>query len=291
MFRHRFVEEKPQAVAFFKLPTTCGAKRRDNAARRRYALECRFPNFGMKPAFGGRGTVVSTSNGAAPGRSEQLDRELRRHRIRHALKEPEAAPPALRFFKQSQRSNWPVLGLGLTPGMGRRTRIGGIAFKRCVVRALVGLCLLVGGALFGLEHLTTNRRLAPVAGFNVTQAGLIDSAATNRPGDMVQTVAATQSTRLPDVQAAPNAPRAEQISPIVPPVQKVAPKVVAPAKAAVKSNAGKTKPAAKTVKAKDVPVVARPGFKLSCTAAQKLDAAKHKCVPLKSQARGVTKNA
>jgi hypothetical protein len=132
-----------------------------------------------------------------------------------------------------------------------------------------------------------------------------------------QTVAAADPMPLPQVQAAPtNAPHAEPINPIVAPVKRVAPKTVAPKAAIAKAGAVKGRVGATSVNAKVATGKAvtgkskvaaqpkstergvgvargtssgRPGFKLSCTSAQKLDAVRQRCVPLKSQAGGAVK--
>lgn len=138
-------------------------------------------------------------------------------------------------------------------------------------------------------------------------------------GGLVQTVAANEPAPLPPVTVAPQAPRAAPIDPIVTPLKAkpkasantTSPKSPVPGKAA-KSTAAKStvartaanKPASnkavaakvKSAKAKmtkssstaKLPAnatgvtVTRPGFKLTCTAAQKLDPVNQRCMPLKT---------
>jgi hypothetical protein len=97
-------------------------------------------------------------------------------------------------------------------------------------------------------------------------------------GSIFQTVAAVDANQ-PVVQAAPDAPKATPIDPIVAPIIKAVPSTPVPAKgkAAAPSKAKRDK-----AKADSVPV--RPGFKLTCTSSQKLDAAKKRCVALRSAA-------
>jgi len=131
-------------------------------------------------------------------------------------------------------------------------------------------------------------------------------------GGVVLTVAANEPSSLPPVTVAPQAPRAAQIAPIVTPMKstalktkskaaaKTAPKSKATAAAAsgkakstetkaaaaeVKSpasNAAKSKAAAKRPDSATRVTVTRPGFKLTCTAVQKLDPVKQRCVPVKT---------
>jgi hypothetical protein len=216
------------------------------------------------------------------------------------------------------------------------------------VRALIGLTLLVGGALGGLEHVTQQNPalLAPLW----TTVGLSDSAtpaaasgeqasapskpATDSP--VVQTLAVADTAPVtPSVSPLPVAQKSADV--IVPPVKRVKPvtppaepiavaapevktaavaaagavAVVAAAKTA-KVFAGRStlggpvpaatppaplaaskgvasKPVAKPAKqatAKPTPAAAipkRPGFKLTCTSAQKLDVEKQRCVALKGK--------
>jgi hypothetical protein len=168
------------------------------------------------------------------------------------------------------------------------------------------------------NSLAINSTAFPLMGASTSpalQANLAMIVATDTT--VYQTVAAADPMPLPQVQAAPpNAPRAEPINPIVAPVQRVAPKTVAPKAAVDQARAVKARAGAKSVNAKVAtgkaatgkPKVAaqpkstergvgvtrgtssgRPGFKLSCTSAQKLDAVRQRCVPLKSQAGGVVK--
>lgn len=128
-------------------------------------------------------------------------------------------------------------------------------------------------------------------------------------GGVIQTVAANDTPSLPPVSVAPQAPRAAPIDPIVTPLNRAAPKTNGAKTAATGKPAYHVKPAAshptgpaaKTKSAKfhdPKPVkttkaakpasntsgvnVIRPGFKLTCTAAQKLDPGKQRCVPLKT---------
>jgi hypothetical protein len=224
------------------------------------------------------------------------------------------------------------------------------------VRALIGLTLLVGGALGGLEHVTQQNPalLAPLW----TTVGLSESAVPAASlSDPAPTTAkpATDSPVVQTLAVADTAPAAASLSPapvsqkiadvIVPPVKRVkpvtpptepvaviapevktaavaaagavtvaaaktakvfagrstlggpvpvatppapvatskgvAPKIVAPKIVAPKSGAKITKQAA----AKTTPTASsqkRPGFKLTCTAAQRLDVAKQRCIAIKS---------
>ena len=165
------------------------------------------------------------------------------------------------------------------------------------MRSILGLALLVAASLGGIEYAT---KLMPTnAAVTAPQMQATLLAPTVAPaaetfGGIIQTVAATQPAPLPPVTVAPSAPHAEPINPIVEPIKRpppqmpVAKKVTKPAPA--KALAHKTHTAkAKVAKAKEtspqVPIVTvtRPGFKLTCTVAQRLDPAKQRCVPLKSQ--------
>lgn len=129
------------------------------------------------------------------------------------------------------------------------------------MRALFGLLLLLAVAL-GFEQVTG--RTPGGQGSGSAAFAAMPQPAPPR-GPVFQTVA-TVDTTLPQVEAAPGAPRAAPIDPIVTPIPKSVPKTpaaTAPAK-------GKSAPAK--------------GFKLSCTSSQKLDAAKKKCIPLKGTA-------
>lgn len=157
------------------------------------------------------------------------------------------------------------------------------------MRALLGLFLLAGAALFGIESLTTAGQPTANAGTGGVPSALL-TPGSGTFGGVVQTVAATQAVPLPPVTAAPDAPRAAPIDPIVAPIKKVAPKVVAPSAIAANPTGsksqvvGKSKAAKAVAKVKAAPVVAsRPGFKLSCTSTQKLDVGRQKCVPVKGQ--------
>ena len=175
------------------------------------------------------------------------------------------------------------------------------------MRSILGLALLVAASLGGIEYATKLMPASSPSSAPQMQATLLVPAVaptTETFGGIVQTVAATQPaliatqpTPLPTVTVAPLAPHAEPIKPIVEPIKRPPPKVPAaktvtkpvPVKATpAKVSAQKTKVAkAKPAKAKEttpkspIVTVTRPGFKLTCTVAQKLDPAKQRCVPLK----------
>ena len=156
------------------------------------------------------------------------------------------------------------------------------------MRALIGLTLLFGLGLTGVEHFTAagiNGRIAePVGGSGSGSASAqvaASSAVASGPRAIFQTVAA-----IDPVQVASGAPRAQPIAPII-------------AKAAsptAKSDTATGKPAAKS-KTKPVTVAdavkadatLRPGFKLTCTAEQKLDTVKKRCIALKGTALATAK--
>jgi hypothetical protein len=214
------------------------------------------------------------------------------------------------------------------------------------VRALIGLALLVGAALGGLEHVTQqNPSWFPVPGSSATSLTAGDVDATTQlaanmaklPSSAVfETVAMSDSTSTASMVAAPPTPTDAMVAPVkrVAPVtptgdasvsaiaktgavvagfvaaKAIAAKVIAPkagksvgsAAAPVKVAEGRSSPtftgksslggppvtglAASAVKSTGAKVApgasaARPGFKLTCTSAQKLDEAKHRCVSLK----------
>jgi hypothetical protein len=144
------------------------------------------------------------------------------------------------------------------------------------MRALMGLVLLLGIGLLGLENLggmvVSARQGGQAAAPAALQSGLTDT-----PSAVVRTIAVAEGTPLPAVEAAPQAPKAAPIDPIVTPVPRAAPK------AAVTGSTAAAKPA-KPAKASKPAASSRPGFKLTCTAAQKLDEARQKCLPLKNKA-------
>jgi hypothetical protein len=216
------------------------------------------------------------------------------------------------------------------------------------VRALIGLTLLMGGALGGLEHVTQQNPALLVPLW--TSVGLTDGAALAakptqdtdvnatpaRDKTVFQTLAVADTTpvappiNLASVDQSPAAlktadvivPPVKRVKPVTPPAEPVAvaaPEVktaaVAAAGAIAVAAAAKTakvfagrstlggpvpaatppapvavsKPAAKATKqatAKTPPAASvqkRPGFKLTCTAAQKLDVEKQRCVSLKGK--------
>ncbi|MEQ1694924.1 MAG: hypothetical protein ABL901_03695 [Hyphomicrobiaceae bacterium] len=178
------------------------------------------------------------------------------------------------------------------------------------MRSILGLALLVAVSLGGIEYATklmpTNAAsstpqmqatlLAPAPPFareSETFGGIIQTVAATQPAPV-----ATQPAPLPPVTVAPQAPRAEPINPIVEPIKRPPPAVktatksapvkaaaakVKAAKVAGKVKVAKAKPALKKSPAPDAPIVTviRPGFKLTCTVAQRLDPAKQRCVPAK----------
>jgi hypothetical protein len=177
------------------------------------------------------------------------------------------------------------------------------------MRAVIGLALLSGLALTGIEHVTAGLSglglglpVVPAASVApVTATGPVTtlvgpaavaalSAPQTGPRSIFQTVAVSDD--LP-VRAAPVAAQATPIVPIVAPVKKAPPKpVVADTKDTPKDKAKATTPKTtpsptKTATATTVTIVAtteRPGFKLSCTAEQRLDTVKKRCIPLKGPA-------
>ena len=165
------------------------------------------------------------------------------------------------------------------------------------MRLILGLALIVAASLGGIEYATKLVPTTAATGAPQVQATLLAPAlapATETFGGIVQTVAATEPAPLPPVTVAPQAPHAEPITPIVEPIKRPPPKMPAaktvtkPAPAKVtahKSNSAKSKTAkSKEPAAKDLGVtVTRPGFKLTCTVAQRLDPAKQRCVPVKRQ--------
>lgn len=196
------------------------------------------------------------------------------------------------------------------------------------MRALLGIGLAIGAGLLGIDHLTEQMSLG--GSFSSRNPLLAEARVAAPPPakTIVYQTAAAETSPLPQVQAAPGAPRAQPIEPIVAPVartkpvmpkvvvtkpaaSKVAPKAAPKAATAkpgtakagtpktgkTKVGAAKSKVASKPMPAKPAVTVMRPGvivpggsgFKLSCTAAQKLNAGRQRCVPLKSQAVGSVK--
>ena len=170
------------------------------------------------------------------------------------------------------------------------------------MRSILGLALLVAASLGGIEYATKLMPASSPSSAPQMQATLLAPAlapTTETFGGIVQTVAATQPavvatqpTPLPPVTVAPLAPHAEPINPIVEPIKRPPPKVTVaksvtkpvPAKvSAQKTKVAKAKPAKAKETTPKAPIVTvtRPGFKLTCTVAQKLDPAKQRCVPLK----------
>ncbi len=176
------------------------------------------------------------------------------------------------------------------------------------MRTLLGVALLMSAGLFGVDRLTAQTPKSDSSAIATLAVGassrVVESLSDRR---VVETVAAAEPMPpLPQVRAAPeNAPRAEPINPIVAPVPQASAKSVAPnagvakpaivkGRAASKKTpadaalnrakvANKSKPAHRAVSVTPpaVELPSRPGFKLSCTAAQKLDVARHRCIPLK----------
>ena len=145
------------------------------------------------------------------------------------------------------------------------------------MRSVIGLALLSGLALTGVERLTAPGRATEPA--RLASGAAATSVAKS---SMFTTVAESDA---PTVSVAPGAPRAAAIAPIVAPVKKT----VTPAT----TTAPVAKPTAVTPRAKtklattakpEVVTNGRPDFKLTCTAEQKLDTVKKRCIPLKGTA-------
>ena len=153
------------------------------------------------------------------------------------------------------------------------------------MRALLGLLLLAAVALAGYERATLSSSLQGWSFSSLTARQTASPAPIRPAGGVFQTVAATDPN-LPVVQAAPGAPKAAPIDPIVAPIKKAVP--ITPSPAA--SPPAKGKPAAsakaKAGKSNAGSASTRPGFKLTCTSTQKLDLAKKKCVSIKGADAG-----
>ena len=135
------------------------------------------------------------------------------------------------------------------------------------MRALIGLVLLAGAGYGGVQQLSQNWQGA-FGGAPEAQATALQPVAAGLVFQTVATSGADGANR-PDGQAATGT---------------VDPNVTAkPVVPEPKPPSGK---AARAPKSKQVGIAKRPGFRLSCTAGQKLDSVKQKCVALKSAAVG-----
>lgn len=153
------------------------------------------------------------------------------------------------------------------------------------MRALIGLALVATAGLAGLDHRGWQTPSAATVGHGLlgiqsSQSVVTTPAAPNGSRGVVQTVAALEGAQLPLVTAAPGAPRAEPIKPIIEPMAKPAPKLTADGKTEPKKGVGK--PSKRDGKSANS--TGRSGFKLTCTANQKLDVIKQKCIAVKKLA-------
>jgi hypothetical protein len=140
------------------------------------------------------------------------------------------------------------------------------------MRALVGLLLLIGAA-FGLHYAG---KVPDLRAYAIAQPAAVAPPPVRSSTTLVRTVAAAESETVPPtLEIGPYAPRAAPIDPVVPPVTKFVPAAPTPPASAAKAD---PKPKAKA-QAKSAKSATRPGFKLTCTAAQRLDTARNKCVP------------
>jgi hypothetical protein len=152
---------------------------------------------------------------------------------------------------------------------------------RCAVRAVIGFGLLVGLALTGVEHITATGFIGEPSGSAnaMAKANVLAPSPTLTPAPrasgIFQTLAAAD---VPIVKAAPDAPHAAPIDPIVAPVKKAAPAPVA------QPTNGKPKMPATVAQGSNGKTAPKAGFKLSCTSSQKLDTVKKRCIPLKGTA-------
>jgi hypothetical protein len=164
---------------------------------------------------------------------------------------------------------------------------------RCAVRAIIGFGLLVVLALTGVEHLTSSGYVGDHSGSALAKASITGSLTGAAPStertspSIFQTLAAADG--LPVVTAAPDAPRATPIEPIVAPVKKAFPQPQLQKAATPHAASGKVKVRTTVGQGSNGKAAPKTGFKLTCTSSQKLDTVKKRCVPLKGTALASSK--
>lgn len=152
------------------------------------------------------------------------------------------------------------------------------------MRALIGLSLLAGAALLGSQNLAAiNLQSLGLQSIGFNMLGLQPGepsgskpAPVGTPGPMFNTVAATDPGSQPPPESTLTS-RPAAIEPIVAPVTRLAP------------GTAQAKHGAKGKAAAHGSSETRPGFKLTCTSSQRLDAARQKCVAKSTATAGLHK--